>query len=320
MSQKFTAEGVPARSRVDYWRHVLGGLVGSVEPFGALPRSLPAADAGPLRVVDIVVDQAGGADRARQHIRSDDPELCDVDVVVRGRGAVEQDRRSADVRPGDFTVVDLARPAHWDMSPTRLVTLAFPFAMLQLNHDDLARLTATPIRGTMGTAALASSLARNLADQLDALDTVDPRAGTALLDLLSAALHARLDKPLPQETRERAIVHHVYRFIETHLSDPELSPATVAAAHHISLRYLYKLFALEDPTVARLIQQRRLERCRHDLMDAAQATKPVSAIAARWGLANPGHFSKLFRAAYGMTPTEFRVRYGPRSRHREDPC
>jgi AraC-like DNA-binding protein len=71
----------------------------------------------------------------------------------------------------------------------------------------------------------------------------------------------------------------------------------VAAAHHISLRYQYKLFALEDLTVARLIQQRRLERCRHDLTDAAQATRPVGAIAARWGLTNAGHFSKLFRAA-----------------------
>jgi AraC-like DNA-binding protein len=319
VSQKFTAEGVPARSRVDYWRHVIGDMVGPMEPYGGLPRSLTATDTGPVRVVDIVVDRAGGVDRARRHIFSDDPELCDVDVVVRGQGAVEQDRRRADVTPGDFTIVDLARPARWDMSATRLVTLVFPWAMLRLDNDDLARLTAVPMRGTTGTAALASSLARGLADHLDGPGAVDPRAGSALVDLLSAALHARLDKRLPHETREKAIVHHVHRFIETHLHDAELSPATVAAAHHISLRYLYKLFALEGVTVARLIQQRRLEQCRHDLIDAAQATKPVSAIAARWGLPNAGHFSKLFRAAYGMTPTEFRARYGPRSLRREDP-
>ena len=322
MSQTFTAEDLPARSRVDYWRHVLGDLVGPLEPFGGLPQSLTVADIGPVRVADVVSDGWGGVDRARRHIRSDDSELCDIDVVVSGRGVVEQDRRAAAVTPGDLTVVDLARPARWarsDMLAGHIVTLAFPCAMVQLDHDDLARLTAVPIRGTTGSAALASSLARGLAEQLDGLDSIDPRLGTALMDLLSAALHARLDKPLPYETRERAIVHHVHRFIETHLSDADLSPATVAAAHHISLRYLYKLLAPEDVTVARLIQQRRLERCRRDLLDSAQATKPVSAIAARWGLTNAGHFSKLFRTAYGMPPTEYRVRYGPRSLRRQDP-
>jgi AraC-like DNA-binding protein len=29
-------------------------------------------------------------------------------------------------------------------------------------------------------------------------------------------------------------------------------------------------------------------------------------IAARWGLADSSHFSRLFRATYGMSPREFR--------------
>jgi AraC-like DNA-binding protein len=298
---------------------VIGAHVGLLEPQGGLPRSMMVADAGPVRVFDLVVDRPGGAVRARRHIRSDDPELCVIDVVARGHGAVSQGKQRAGVRAGDFTVVDLARPARWEMSATRIIKVAFPWAMVQLADDDLGRVAAVPIRGgdgATGAAALASSLAIGLADQLalqpDGATATDPRLGSAVVDLFSAALHARLDKRLPQRTRDQAILHHVHQFIETHLSDPDLSPASVAAAHHISRRYLYKILAREDLTVGRLIQQLRLERCRNDLADPGKSSAPVSAIAARWGLTHAGHFSRLFRAAYGVTPTEYRAMFVPR--------
>jgi AraC-like DNA-binding protein len=36
----------------------------------------------------------------------------------------------------------------------------------------------------------------------------------------------------------------------------------------------------------------------------------VSAIAARWGLVDPAHFSRRFRAAYGVPPLEYRRTMG----------
>ena len=36
------------------------------------------------------------------------------------------------------------------------------------------------------------------------------------------------------------------------------------------------------------------------------AGESISTIAARWGLADSSHFSRLFRATYGMSPREFR--------------
>jgi AraC-like DNA-binding protein len=99
----------------------------------------------------------------------------------------------------------------------------------------------------------------------------------------------------------------MHAFIEHRLGDPELSPGTVAAAHHISLRYLHKLFEGEQTTVADWIRRRRLERSRRDLLDPALRDRPVSATAVRWGLTDPAHFSRLFRAAYGMPPGEYRA-------------
>lgn len=58
--------------------------------------------------------------------------------------------------------------------------------------------------------------------------------------------------------------------------------------------------------MARWIRERRLERCRRDLLDPLHREVPVSAIGARWGLADPAHFSRLFRAEYGRSPTQYR--------------
>jgi AraC-like DNA-binding protein len=98
----------------------------------------------------------------------------------------------------------------------------------------------------------------------------------------------------------------VRAFIEAGLADPGLTPAAVARAHHVSLRWLYRLFEEEPTSVAGLIRERRLERCRRDLLDPSLAGLPVSAVAARWGLTNAAHFSRAFRAAYGASPVEYR--------------
>jgi AraC-like DNA-binding protein len=95
-------------------------------------------------------------------------------------------------------------------------------------------------------------------------------------------------------------------FIEEHLGDPDLTPPAVAAAHYVSVRYLHKLFETQEASVAEWIRQRRLERCRRDLLDSALSALPVNAIAARWGLLNAAHFSRAFRAAYGTAPGEYR--------------
>ncbi|WP_186404780.1 helix-turn-helix domain-containing protein [[Actinomadura] parvosata] len=116
----------------------------------------------------------------------------------------------------------------------------------------------------------------------------------------------RLDqaRSLPADARQRTLLMEVHAFIERRLGDAELDPATVAAAHHISVRYLHRLFESENTTVAAWIRQRRLERCRAELISGGKQS--VSTIGARWGLPDAAHFSRLFRQAYGMPPAEYR--------------
>jgi AraC-like DNA-binding protein len=220
--------------------------------------------------------------------------------------------RQAELSPGDLGLLDLSRPLRCVHEARRSVFVTFPLALTPFKRGEIARLAGTRIPGDRGTAALVSSLVRQLPRRLGDDDGASAaQLGTAVLDLLTVMLAARLrqDGPVSPPARQRALLASVHAFVEEHLGDPGMSPGVIAAAHHISVRYLHKLFETEDRSVAALIRQRRLDRSRRDLLDPALAARPVSATAARWGFVSAAHFHRAFRDAYGLPPGEFRLAY-----------
>jgi AraC-like DNA-binding protein len=156
-----------------------------------------------------------------------------------------------------------------------------------------------------------------------------PNAVECVLDLVRGLYAAPAPVPQPTRLRTRAeILLHIQSFIEANLGDPGLTPEEIARASFISTRYLHKLFEGEGTSVCRWIRAARLERCRRDLVDPALADETVLSIATRWCLPSPQHFSRLFRSAYGCSPSELRrdgpasggsvgqLRRGPRRRRR----
>jgi AraC-like DNA-binding protein len=188
--------------------------------------------------------------------------------------------------------------------------------MLCLPQHRVAGLTATTLRGEAGgTAGLIGPFLVKVADLLDEADAPGP--GTAIrlagnvVDLLATALGERLDTASDDPgTGHRALMLRITSFIEEHLGDADLAPAQIAAAHHISLRQLHKLFHANGATAVGWIRQRRLEHCGHDLRDPRFAACPVAAVGAKWGYPDPAHFSRLFKATYGMGPRDYRACHG----------
>lgn len=112
-----------------------------------------------------------------------------------------------------------------------------------------------------------------------------------MVDLLAACLARELDAEaaLPEDARQRAMVENVRAFIRRNLHDPELSLSAIAAAHHISVSYLHRVFSRQSrgETVAAWIRGQRLEQARHDLENPALYAVPIHAVAARWGSPAP---------------------------------
>ncbi|WKX72682.1 helix-turn-helix transcriptional regulator [Streptomyces sp. XD-27] len=157
-------------------------------------------------------------------------------------------------------------------------------------------------------ALLAGFLTQLIADTTPYQPADRPRLGTVLVDLVAALFAHTLEAEgcLPPETHRRALVLRIKSFIRERLHDPRLTPATVAAAHHISTGYLHRLFRDEESTVAAWIRRLRLEGARRDLTEPARHATPIHAIAARWGFPRATDFSRAYRAAYGTTPQDHR--------------
>lgn len=263
-----------------------------------------------MNVLDLQMSAAHAA-RTPDLIRRSDMGLFKVDLGLRGRGRYEQAGRQQVLVPGDFHLIDLGRPGHVAVDRDHEVSVVtFPRELLPVPDKNLRDLTAVRFSARDPYASLVASLGRELGRHLGAYETVrDSRIGTAFLDLLALAVATRLDtvSAMPAETRERAMMARIGAFIDHHLGDPGLSPGTIAAAHHISVRTLHKLYYGQDDTVAGSIRRQRLERCRQDLLDPALRDRTAGAIGARWGYRDPAAFSHAFRAAYGLPPGEYRA-------------
>lgn len=239
-----------------------------------------------------------------------DPAYLKLGVQVRGCCVVEQDEREAALVPGDLVLYDTSRPYQLAFDTAfEMLVIMFPRERLHLPGGRLSDVTARRVSGRRGVGAAVRPFLSALADQLSA-DDVEPSAtlSTAVLDLLAAALAEQLDctSAVGEDAQRHALFLRVLSFVDARLDDPELTVAGIAAAHHVSVRYLQKLFEDEGRTVTEWVRRRRLERAGRDLADLAGAEWSISAVGARWGMGNPAAFSRAFRQEFGVTPSEYR--------------
>ncbi|MET9856274.1 helix-turn-helix domain-containing protein [Streptomyces sp. NPDC006450] len=247
-------------------------------------------------------------------IRQQDPEVLHLWLTVRGRIGMTQAGREVEVGEGDLLFYDSSTPWQgWTDTVNRpevsSLIVQVPRTALPLHSNTLDRLTHTRITGRTGIGALMRRYLTGLMDHAPEYEAFDaPRLAHTTLDLLSAMLAeaARAQEALSPETQHNVLRIRISEFIRRRLGDPGLSPATIAAAHQISLRTLHRLFQQQGTTVAARIRRDRLERCRADLADPLMRSRSIHAIASGWGFTRPADFTRAFRAAYGLPPSDYR--------------
>ncbi|MFI8243600.1 helix-turn-helix domain-containing protein [Streptomyces sp. NPDC085866] len=308
----YTTDAVPTHRRRTYWRDALS------QTFGAVDMGVPdEVDRGTIRtsllgpMQTVTVDGAPQrALRTRRLIAgSDNDDFVVVKLLCKGVARVEQDTRDAIVRPGQLFVYDMARPIRMTLpEPFRTKSLVLPREVLGLSESELRQITASPLDAETSLGALLSPFLSRL---VDTAETYPQRTAESIarnvVDLLQTLTDERLGRATadtPNGARESLL--RIRAYIDRHLADPDLTPEAIARAHHISVRYLHKLFQLEDITVSRWIRQRRLEHCRRELSRREAAGVTIAAVAHRWGFTSASHFSRVFRAAYGVSPVEWR--------------
>ncbi|MEU9590933.1 helix-turn-helix domain-containing protein [Streptomyces sp. NPDC048193] len=271
---------------------------------------------GRLRVVTVDGDPSPAPWTARTIAQGDDEYLI-VMLLDGGAADVEQDGREIRLPPGGIVLCDSVRPSRITFhQPSRATALVLPRRLVGPREPGLQRLTATAIGPDTLLGSLLPPLLARLADTAAACP---PGTGEALarstVDLLAVLIEARTaGEAADAPTAAQAWLARIQAHIDRHLADPGLTPEAVAAAHQISVRYLHRLFQAEGTTVGRWIRRRRLEECRRELARRDAADRTVAAVARRWGFTNATHFSRVFRAAYGLSPGEWRDSALPKPR------
>ncbi|MFJ8621286.1 helix-turn-helix domain-containing protein [Kitasatospora sp. NPDC093550] len=319
-------DDMSAQDRFEQWREVIG------RTRECEATSAHAADfTGQVRRVELGPVALFGSSfqsarfrRDERMVRRSDAELYHLTLLTSGcqeigRGA---DQRET-FRPGDLSFIDSSHPydslvygvGRAGRGEPRVggVGVDLPAALLPVRPQQLRDLLGRRLSRREGPGALLGEFLLGLDRQAPNLRPADgPRLGAVLVDLVAAWLARELDAEtaLPSETRRRVLVENVRAFIRQNLHDPDLTPATVAAAHHVSVSYLHRLFTQEarGETVAAAIRAQRLRKAHRELADPALRAVPIHAVAARCGIPRAAEFSRAFKNAYGLPPREHRHR------------
>lgn len=283
---------------------------GNEQPAGVLT----AGTLGSLQIRE-VSGSAIDVYRTPATIRRSDPGLVKVVLLLRGHGWVAQRDRQAVLGRGDIIVYDTSEPYRLRLGNDFTVfVMMFPRTALKTPVNRVSAFTAVPIRADHGVGAVVSPFLTGLRHGLSAGSLMpNHRFEEAAIDLICASLCD--DATDINGAPGAAILVSAKSFIDTHHGDPMLNTSMVAAAHHISTRYLQKLFADTGSTVAGWIKERRLERCRHDLEDRSLLRDSIGALGARHGYIDSAHFSRLFKERYGLSPRAFREQFHANPEH-----
>lgn len=220
----------------------------------------------------------------------------------KGRGRVHQDNRTALLVAGTAALYDTAAPYTLDFPSTMVETIVqFPRTVLHREHHNLRDLTARSLPSTPATRAIAALATCAL--------ELEHAGNLALESALTESITALISRafghsPPPQDTRmsRESLAQLMLRFIDTHSPDPDLTPAALAAAHHVSLRTVHNAFDSVGRSPAEAIRTTRLHHARQLLQEGQ--TVHTAAITA--GFIDPNTFTRAHRRAFGTPPSQNR--------------
>jgi AraC-like DNA-binding protein len=312
----FSTNDVHPRDRFDYWHEV---ACQKLVKHHSQPQSRSAffaeISAAALSDIELVVfeNAAMRVDRTVQQVRHVETEELFVCRQMAGELALEQGGRSVLLKEGDMTLLDPLLPYTGRFSSnSKLLVLKAPRSALEARVGHMRHVTARPIRPLAGDCALASAFLGTLPQHAAGLSA----AGGAFvkhqaLDLIAVSLARTLQRQRPRVSSARGLARlNLHAAIDARLSDQALDGETVAAVAGISVRYANSVLAQDGTSLTRLIQTKRLERCRIALEDEAQAHRMISEIAYAWGFSDMTHFGRRFRARFGLLPSDCRRRAG----------
>jgi len=267
--------------------------------------SVVPGSVGDIRIINLS-GQPFHAARGPSEIASDGDDYVGILYQRTGLTYCKTGNDVRQVESGDVAVWRCDRPAEFTMPGAYdKLCMMIPATRLESVLHNATSYDGAHLSRSDPLAALLGSYLTTLSREFTAgHNRPDAGAMDVTLELLAAAFRA--DRSKHDLAPRKKLLNRILRYIETRLEDGSMSPKAIAEANGISVRYLYLLFSERGSTVAGWIRERRLARCRADLEDA-NGSRTIAEVAYRWGFSDSAHFSRLFKATYGMSPKSYRT-------------
>lgn len=303
-----TAYRTPLASRsaaFDYWRSLMRQhfalSAGRPGVEGRFDAELTVSPLGDVTVFAMSAPQQRWT-RARRHLRSDPHDEFVLTLMLSGSGCLEQAGNQAVQRAGVISIFDTSKPYDYTQCgetlcveiPRQLllsrlagpIPLAVPFSTERPLGRLLLEVIRTTARGEVPSARPSGSL-----------------VGSSLINLAAAVFESGAEQTSVSPTFVSAVpIERVRQYVRAHLGEPSLRLESIAHATALSARTITRLFAAEGTTPMRWVWQERLAASYRALREPDGIS--VTDVAFANGFSGLSHFSRVFKARYGSSPSE----------------
>jgi AraC-like DNA-binding protein len=309
---RYSSRDIALAHRHDHWRATTGAWVASTYDIQALEPFSCDSEVHHLGGVRLAFSRISGqrfvrsAERARRH--GHDEIAFALNFTGEARG--DADGREFHQPAGALLVTHAARPtAHRSTSgEVASIVLDRTTAIAAIGPEiDTMHGAVVPSSDTVLLTRHLLTLRSHLLSGYRAATA--ERHGRILTDMLAVIVGAvaglTLGAGAGAGARQMVLAQRARHEIEAALGSPRLSVATLGARLGVSRPTLHRLFAA-DGGVEAYIREQRLQRSRMLLANPSE-TAPIAAIAESLGFADGSHFSRSFRARFGLSPRDYRA-------------
>ncbi|MBK5007750.1 transcriptional regulator FeaR [Pseudomonas sp. S60] len=304
----------PEHQGLDRWTTAMQSICGRFETQLACNPSLFIGDVCAQTRAGLPVaslrTNAGVIRRLGSNPDVDDDQHCFLVLQRSGHATVEQAGLTIQLAPGDLMLMDSV--GRCEIKPAGLIE----HVSLALSRDQVCKhVTGRDcLVGKISSSNACGRMLHALMDQLckDERGDQDSSQGAALQAAFTALLEPGLE--LGEGSRygvealgSQNLRSYVQKMIDQSLSQPGLTPASLAGGLNISVRHLYRLFEEDGDSVCRYIQRTRLTRSAEDLANPFFKRESITAIAYKWGFTDSAHFSRSFKKQFDQSPKDYRA-------------
>lgn len=270
--------------------------------------SISGRNLGDLNLTDVVVDPVYGQ-RTKREIAQMEGEYYAFICVLFGEELIQQGNQVAHLKAGDSTLWFTNSPASFSSKQrTRQVSLFIPRDIVECRIPNAEELCCRKFGGERGYGTLLQSYFKTLPSAFKeiqedtALYLVDP-----VIDMILGAVGNHPETAGNQTTYRNKLLNRIKNYIAENITQPTLSPASIAQEFGFSSSYLHRIFRENKKTVAGYIRYQRLINAKMEL-EKDVSSMSITDLAFKSGFHDSSHFSRSFKQAFGVSPSLWKNR------------